>query len=271
MRRTLLLLTTVVFGLAPAFSRTETTPVSAPVVASAATPAPVTPKAFSDSEKAGIEDIIKNYLTKDHPEVMMQAMQELQRRDQESAQTKTQDALKADADKVFSDPNSPIGGNPKGSVVMVEFFDYNCGYCKMSEPDTEKILKEDKDVKFIYKDFPILGPVSVEAAKAALASVKQNGYVKFHDALMAKKDHLSEDVIYQVAKDVGLNIEKLKKDAASDDVAAQIKANQALGRAIGVRGTPMFIIGSQVYPGALQYEQMKVAVDHAHEEVKNKK
>jgi len=220
-------------------------------------------KTFSDSERAAIEDIIREYLTSKHPEVLMDAMKELQRRDQASAESKSKEAINAAKDKIFNDPNTPIGGNPKGDVTVVEFFDYQCGYCKMSEEAVEKLMKEDKNVKFLYKDFPILGPMSVTAAKASFASAKQGKYIKFHDALMNKKDHVSEDVIYQVAKDVGLDVEKLKKDMNDEATTKLIETNLKLGGDIGVRGTPMFIVGEQIYPGAMQYDQLKKAVDAA--------
>jgi protein-disulfide isomerase len=228
-------------------------------------------KSFSDADKAAIEDIIKNYLTKDHPEVVMQAVQELQKREQASAEAKSQDAIKTSHDKIYTDADLPYGGNPKGDVTVVEFFDYQCGYCKMSEPSVEKLLGDDKNVRMIYKEFPILGPASTEAAKAAFAAAKQSKdkYLKFHSALMNKKEHLNDDIIYAAAKDTGLDVEKLKKDMASDAVNAQVKAALDLGNAVGVRGTPMFIINDKVFPGALQYEQMKQAVDDARSATNN--
>lgn len=256
MRYLTLLLTAALLSLAaPSFAQDE--PTSTPVTASSAA------SVFNDAQKSAIEDVVRDYLTSKHPEVLMEAMKELQKRDQATAETKSKEAIANFKDKIFNDPNTPVGGNPKGDVVMVEFFDYQCGYCKMTEPAILKVLQEDKNVKFLYKDFPILGPMSVTAAKASLASVRQNKYVKFHDALIGKKDHLSEDMIYQTAKDVGMDVEKLKKDMADDSIGKLVDANLKLGGDIGVRGTPMFIIGSQVYPGALQYEQMKKAVDDA--------
>ncbi|MBV8061074.1 MAG: DsbA family protein [Alphaproteobacteria bacterium] len=220
---------------------------------------------FSDDDKAAIENVVKEYLTKEHPEVLMEAMKELQRREQATAETKTQDAIKTAKDKIYNDADTPVGGNPKGKVTVVEFFDYQCGYCKMSEEAVQQMLKDNKDVKFIYKDFPILGPMSTTAAKIALAAARQGNakYIKFHDGLMGVKEHLSEDIIYKVAKDVGLDVEKLKKDAADDSVAKIAQTNVELGTEIGVRGTPMFIIGDKVYPGALQAEQLKKAVEDA--------
>ena len=130
----------------------------------------------------------------------------------------------------------------------------------MAEEAVEKILKEDKGIRFVYKDFPILGPVSVTASKAALASINQNKYVAFHDAMMTQKEHLTDDMIYDIAKKVGLNVDRLKKDMADDAIAKQIDENVKLGTSIGVRGTPMFIIGKHVFPGAIQYDAMQKAV-----------
>ena len=220
-------------------------------------------KKFSDADKAAIGDIIKDYLTKEHPEVVMQAVQELQKRDQETADAKSKQAMSGSKDKLFNDADTPVGGNPKGDVTVVEFFDYQCGYCKMSEEAVEKLLKEDKNVKFIYKEYPILGPASRQAALAAIASVRQGKYDKFHAALMNKKDHLTDDIIYAVAKDVGLDVDKVKKDMEDKAVIKIVDDALQLGQDVGVRGTPMFIIGDKVNPGAMQYDAMKKAVDDA--------
>jgi protein-disulfide isomerase len=244
------------------------TPTAAPAAAAAAAttttaapPAPVS--TFSDAQRAEIEGIIKDYITQKNPEVLMEAMQELQKREAADSAAKTKAAVASDHAKLFEDPTTPIGGNPKGDVTVVEFFDYQCGYCKMAEPNIEKLLKEDKNVKLIYKDFPILGPMSVTAAKAALAAARQDKYIKFHDALMAQKGHLDEDLIYKVAKESGLDVEKLKKDMNDEVIDKAVETNVALGTEIGARGTPTFIIADQVYPGAMEYDQLKKAVDDA--------
>jgi protein-disulfide isomerase len=267
MRYVVLLLAAAFFGFAPLTAHAASEPANADAPSATSTPAAaaVTPKAFSDAERAGIESIIQDFLINKHPEVLMEAMKELQRRDQANAEEKSKTAISSSKDKIYNDPNSPVGGNPKGEVVMVEFYDYQCGYCKMSEEAVEKVIKENKDVKFIYKDFPILGPMSVQASKASFASTRQGNakFIKFHDLMMGKKDHLSDDIIYQTAKEAGLDVDKLKKDMASDDVDKMIKANLELGNAIGVRGTPMFIVGQQIFPGALQYDQLKKAVEDA--------
>lgn len=221
------------------------------------------PKTFSDAQRTAIEDIVKDYLVNKHPEVALQALQASQRKDQMMAETKSKEAISSSKDKIYNDPTSPVAGNPKGDVTVIEFYDYQCGYCKMASPAVEKLLKEDKNVKVVYKEFPILGPASLTASKAALASVRQGKFPKFHDALMDKEERLTDDVIYKIAKDVGLNVDKLKKDMDDEAIMKIIQDNLALGRDIGVRGTPMFIVNDQIYPGALQPDQLKKAVEDA--------
>ena len=230
-----------------------------PSLGFAADAAPTTAH-FSDADRAEVESIIREFLVKKHPEVLKEAIDELQRREQSAAETKTEKSIDDHKDQIYHDAGTPVGGNAKGDVTVVEFFDFQCGYCKMAEEGIEKLLKEDKNVKFIYKDFPILGPVSTVASKAALASIRQNKYIPFHDAMMTKKEHLTEDMIYDIAHQVGLNVDKLKKDMADEAITKQLDANVKLGTDIGVRGTPMFIIGGQVFPGAIQYDALKKAV-----------
>jgi protein-disulfide isomerase len=260
MRYAALVLAVAVLGLAPISARAEDAKTTA---APAMSSAPVVPKDFSDNEKAEIKEIVKQYLIKEHPEVIMMAAQELEKRQAAFAQDKSEQAISKQGDKLFKDPNTPVGGNPKGDVTVVEFFDYNCGYCKMSQPAVEKLLKADSNIKFLYKDYPILGPESITAAKASFAAARQGKYVEFHDNLMNKKDHMSEDLIYQVAKDTGLDVDKLKKDMADEAIEKMIEDNVQLGTDVGVRGTPMFIINGEVFPGAMPYEQIKKAVDDA--------
>ena len=232
----------------------------------AAPPAPQTASAFSDAQRAELENLIKDYLVNKHPEVMAQGLQKLQAHEQESADAKIKEQVSKSKDRIYNDASSPVGGNPKGNVTIVEFYDYQCGYCKMSEESVEKLMKEDKNIKFIYKNFPILGPISAEAAKASQASYKQGvaKFQAFHNALMAKKDHLTtSEPIYQMAKEAGLDVEKLKKDMDDSTVTESISANLKLGQEIGARGTPMFIVGDNIFPGALQYDQLKQAVTDA--------
>ncbi|MGE3622663.1 MAG: DsbA family protein [Bdellovibrionales bacterium] len=238
------------------------TPAAAPAVSPAATTAPAA-SVFSDAQRSEIENVVKEYLTQKNPEVIMQAMQELKKRQEADSDAKSKSAITSNKDKLYNDPNSPVGGNPKGDVTVVEFFDYQCGYCKMSQPTVEKLIKEDKNVKVVYKEFPILGPASTTATKAALASVKQNKYEKLHEALMTEKGHFTDDIVYKIAKDAGLDVEKLKKDMNDPSIDKMIEANIALGTEIGARGTPTFIINDELFPGAMEYPQLKKAVEDA--------
>jgi protein-disulfide isomerase len=267
MRKAALFMTAVLLGALPGLASAATQPQTTPAQTAPATAMPT--GVFNDTQRAEIETIIHDYLTQKHPEVMAEGLQTLQKRDQEEADAKTKQAVGDAHDRVYNDARSPVGGNPKGDVTVVEFYDYQCGYCKMSEAAVEKLLKTDKNVKFIYKDFPILGPSSAEAAKASLASMKQGKFQAFHDALMkatfshgAKPDE-DKETIAKTAKEVGMDVDKLKKDMGDKDVTDEINDNLKLGQDIGVRGTPMFVINDQVFPGAMQEEQLEQAVTAA--------
>ena len=228
-----------------------------PSLSLAADPAPV----FNDAQKAAIEATVRDLLTKKEPEIVMQAAQTLQEKAEKEQAAKGKEAVSQNLDRIFKDANSPVGGNPKGDVTVVEFFDYSCGYCKMAQEVLKKYMAEEKNVRFVYKELPILGDASIYASKAALASVSQGKYVAFHEAMMEAKERLTEDSIKKIAKDVGLDVAKLTKDMESDKIKAMISANQDLAADIGARGTPAFVIGEKLYPGALSPEQLKEAVD----------
>ncbi len=150
---------------------------------------------------------------------------------------------------LLNDPNTPVLGNPSGDVAVIEFFDYQCSYCKAIEPKLEKLVKDDGKVKFIIKEFPILGPVSVVASKAALASVKQGKYAAYHRAMMAYRGQLKEENVFAMAQDVGLDIARLKKDMDAPEVTTQIIDNMNLARSLKISLTPGMIVGSHIYSG----------------------
>ena len=150
---------------------------------------------------------------------------------------------------LLNDPNTPVLGNPSGDVAVIEFFDYQCSYCKAIEPKLEKLVKDDGKVKFIIKEFPILGPVSVVASKAALASVKQGKYEAYHRAMMAYRGQLKEENVFSMAQDVGLDIARLKKDMDAPEVTTQIIDNMNLARSLKISLTPGMIVGSHIYSG----------------------
>lgn len=244
----------LVIGLLPLSAIAADAPKAAPTV--------------SDAERTKIEGVVRDFLTQKEPEVVMKAVQEVQRRNEAENNKKIQKSVEENKDKLFNDPSSPFVGNAKGDVTIVEFFDYQCGHCKKVGEGISKLISEDKNVKVVYKDFPILGSGSLIGAKAALAAAKQGKYEKLHAALLNSKERISDEVVEKIAKEAGLDAVKLKKDMADPEIEKALQANLELGASIGVRGTPMFFIGSEVYPGAMTLEQMKEAVAEARKSTK---
>ena len=153
------------------------------------------------------------------------------------------------AASLLNDPGTQAIGNLKGDVAIVEFFDYQCPYCKAIEPKLEKLMKDDHGVRLVIKEFPILGPVSVVASKAALASVRQGKYEAYHKAMMAYRGQLKEENVFAMAKDVGLDVDRLRKDMDAPEVATQIIDNMNLARALKLSVTPALIVGNHIYAG----------------------
>ena len=158
-------------------------------------------------------------------------------------------AAKANITKIMNDPASPVIGDPKAPVAIVEFFDYACSFCKAVEPKLQAIVKEDPGVKIVIKEFPILGPASIVASKAALASAKQGKYMPYHQALMGYKGQLKDEIIFQLATDVGLDVPRLKRDMDTPEVTNQIFENMTLARALKISVTPGFLVNTKVLSG----------------------
>lgn len=203
---------------------------------------------------AEIERIVRDYLMRE-PQVIYDAIQELQkRRDAESASRRK--ALIAERqDEIFQNPADPVGGNANGDVTLVEFFDYHCGYCRSMSPGLLAMIGHDKNLRFVFKELPVLGPDSVTAAKAALASTKQGKYAEFHFALMQSKD-LSRDAVLALAQRIGLDRARLESEMDSDWVQAQLDANLRLAQSLGIDGTPSFVVGDQLVPGAAEISHL---------------
>lgn len=158
-------------------------------------------------------------------------------------------AAAARAGELLRDPQTPIIGNPNGDVVLVKFVDYNCPYCKAIEPKLDKLLADDKNIRLVIKEFPILGPESVVAAKVALAAARQGKHASFHHALMAHRGRLTNEVTFATAAAVGLDMDRVRTDMASADVADQIIANYNLARALKISVTPAYIVNARVLSG----------------------
>lgn len=192
-----------------------------------------------------VERIVRDYL-RNHPEIVIEAIEAYKTR-QEQAQRETIRKVLAERQKdIRDDPGSPVGGNPDGDVTVVEFFDYRCGYCKKVHPATQELLEKDGKVRFVFKEWPILGQDSVFAARAALASRNQGKYLEFHDALMGHRGALAPEQVMGIAAGLGMDIKKLQADMRKPEVDAVLRRNFELAEALGINGTPTFVIGDQV-------------------------
>lgn len=200
-------------------------------------------KLFDQKQTEAIEGIVRDYLLK-NPEVLREAITELNKRQEAQAA----EARKAALAELYKQETPFATG--KGKLTVVEFFDYNCGYCRQAFDQILKLTEAEKDVRVVFVEFPILSEESREAAEAGIAAAKQNKYFEFHRALMAKPGPATGEKALKVAAELGLNIEQLKKDMASKETAELIEKNLTLGTSIGVQGTPAFFVGDEAIPGA---------------------
>lgn len=225
---------------------------------------PAVAQGLSDAQKQAVEQLIRDYIMK-NPEVMIESLQAYQAGQQDAQQAKAQQAVADNRTVLERDAATPVGGNPKGNVTVVEFFDYHCGYCKKALPSVQALLKDDNDVRIVFKELPILGPGSVTAAQAALATWKivPDKYVPLHMALMEWRGDLTEDRVLEIAKKVGIDTAKLKTAMADPGIAAQLKRNAELAQELQIGGTPAFVIGGKLVPGAVDLDTMQEMVKAA--------
>ena len=221
-------------------------------------------KSLPPAEKKAIEGIVREYIL-NNPEVIIEAIQGLRERDQQQARKRVRKTLVSRRGELLNDPLTPVGGNPKGDVTIVEFFDYRCGYCKRVFPAIQELLNTDGNIRYVFKEFPILGPDSVTAAKVALAvwKIDKEKYEPFHKAMMPTKGALTESRIMRIAAGVGLDVKALKKAMLGPDIAALIEKNFALAQALDINGTPAFVIGDEVVRGAIDLAALKQLVSQA--------
>ncbi len=219
---------------------------------------------FSKPQTSAIEKIVHDYLVK-HPEVLEEAMEELQKRQQASEAAKHKDAVKAHAKQLFNSPDQVVLGNPKGNVTFVEFFDYNCGYCKRAMGDMLTLLKDDPNLKVVLKEFPVLGQGSVEAARVAVAVRMQapKKYLEFHTKLLGGRGHADGARALAVAKEIGLDMDRLRKDIKSPEVDKTLKQDFGLAQALGLNGTPSYVVGDNVVVGAVGLPALKQKIANA--------
>lgn len=199
----------------------------------------------------------------DNPEVVMQAVDILQAREEAEKAAAAREGLARVQDRLLDTSNAPVIGNPQGDVTVVEFFDYNCPYCKRAGEAVTAVLGADTNVRVIYREWPILGEASVFAAQAALAARKQGLYEPFHTALMTNPGRASEATVLRAARDVGLNVGKLRQDMESDEVRAHIQTSMELARALNFTGTPSFVVGDTLVPGFVEAGQLSQIIEQA--------
>ena len=216
------------------------------------------------ADRLAIEQIIHDYLIA-HPEVVVEALKANDAKAKAAEEADTRAQIAKYQDELLRDAASPIGGNPAGDVTIVEFFDYRCPYCKQVEPTLEALLKEDPGIRVVYKEFPILGPPSLIASEVSLAALKQSSqkYARLHAILLSTKAELSQDTILKAAESVGLDMAKLKTDMTSKEIQALIKRNYDLADALKIAGTPAFIIGTTLSPGAVDLATLRKMVADA--------
>ena len=210
--------------------------------------APAIAGGFNADQKSEIENLVHAYLL-EHPEILRDMANKLEANDKLAADTTRNSVLSSQAKDIFHNPIDAVVGNPKGDITVVEFMDYNCGWCKKSIKEMQSLVAKDKNVRVVMKEFPIFGEGSEYAARAALASVKQGKYWVLHQALFASEGKVTPAVVDQIAQEQGLDVAKLKADMKAADIDAAIKKNQAMAQSLALTGTPAFIVDDKLIPG----------------------
>jgi protein-disulfide isomerase len=227
---------------------------------------PAASQTFSDAQRTEIEGIIKSYLIA-HPEVLQDVMTEIEKRQAEAETEKHKEGVKQYSKVLFYSPRQVTLGNPNGDVTMVEFFDYNCGFCRRALADMLGLMKDDPKLRVVLKEFPVLGPGSVEAAQVAVAVRMQDTdgkkYLEFHQKLLAGRGQADRARAIEAAKEAGLDMTRLEKDMGSDEIKATIEENMKVAEALGLNGTPSYVIGSDVVVGAVGLPALKEKVEAA--------
>ena len=213
--------------------------------------------AFTDAQRTHLNKIIEQYIF-DHPKVILQSIQSMQARQKAAKEAEAAAALKERKQDLEADPDDPVMGNPTGAITMVEFFDYRCGYCKRVFPTVMKVLNDNPSVRYVIKEFPILGPESVTASRASLAvwRTQKAKYGAFHAAVMDLRGGIPEAKILSVATQLGIDAKQLKKDMADPEIDRILEKNYQLAQALNINGTPAFVIGGKLVPGAIDAATM---------------
>jgi len=221
---------------------------------------------------ADVEAMVKKVIA-ENPDLIMKSVESYQMKQQAQAAVKASDSITSMQNDIVNDPNSPSVGNPKGDVTVVEFFDYHCGYCKHFFPLLTRLLDEDKNVRVVFKEFPILSEDSILAAKAALAVSKldKTKYFSYHTALMKSSGQFTMEMLTDKAKELGIDPDAFKKAMESPDIANELAHTKDLTQSLNIAGTPALIIGSDLTPGAIEMDVLKAKVAAARAAASQKK
>jgi protein-disulfide isomerase len=211
---------------------------------------------FTDAQKTELDGLIHDYLMR-NPEVVIEALRAADEKLKKQADAQARQSIAERRAELTGAEAGPVVGNPKGDVTLVEFFDYRCPYCKQVQPQLRSLIAEDRRLRVVYKEFPILGKASVFAAHAALAAALQGKYEAFHDTMMAMRGRIDDDAVLRVAAAVGCDVPRLRADMERPEIAAAIKRNYALADALGIHGTPAFVLGDELIPGAIDIDELR--------------
>ncbi len=219
-------------------------------------------KALNPAQEDAVRKLVRDFLIK-NPEVIVEAMQGLREKRKQAERGRIGKVLVTYRKQIFENPQSPITGNPKGDVTIVEFFDYQCPYCKQVMGRLLKTVADDGKIRLVFKEWPILGPNSMFAARAALAAHRQGKYFKYHEVVMGFKGKLTQEAVFVLAKSIGLDTKQLAKDMNDPKIRKIIARNFKLAERLKINGTPAFIIGDQLIPGAITQQQLKAFIARA--------
>ena len=222
-------------------------------------------------DKAAIEQIVRAYIL-EHPEVIEEAMALSEKKHAEEAQVQQQQALTEQAKMIYNSPNQVVLGNPKGDVTLVEFFDYNCGYCKQALPDMINLINSDKNLRVVLKEFPILTPGSEEAARIAVAvnKVAPEKYLEFHQKLLGGRGAANKARALDVVKEIGLDVAKIEAQSEiASVIAPPLRESHQLAESLNLNGTPSYIVGNQIIPGAIGIDRLRAKIAEARETCKS--
>jgi len=235
---------------------------AAPAPAAPAPAPPVASQPLTETQVAAVREIIRDHLIA-NPEIVRDAIDELQRKEQEAEAAAQVATISADKDRLFTSSRQVVLGNPQGDVTLVEFFDYNCGYCKRAHADMKRLIEEDKNLRFVLKEFPVLGDGSVEAAHvgAAVNLIAPDRYFAFHDALIAERGQVNGARALAVAGDLGLDVAKLRETMTTDEVKNTITEVYDLANKLSLTGTPSYVTPREVVVGAVGYDALKASIE----------